>query len=175
MSATIPEDSPGAKAYDRMQMNIFADIHKGAQMFLVNEDLDRYSDLGKYRDAVNHQLTFRKALFQMSRVFLSLAACKNNEMGAIVTPTFARSQQTESTVVTRVPNSSRIRRRTVAISLSVKETGDSPKRKILKRLREPNTKEETRAAKRFKVCEGSPIFRVTEDKGEKEGPGAEGR
>ena len=36
MSVPLPVDAPGAKAYDRMQMNIFADVHKGAQMFQAN-------------------------------------------------------------------------------------------------------------------------------------------
>lgn len=32
-SARLPEQSPGTKAYNRIQMNIFANVHKGAQMF----------------------------------------------------------------------------------------------------------------------------------------------
>lgn len=48
LSAPLPTDAPGAKAYDRMQMNVFADVHKGSQMFLTNKDLTVYDNLEHY-------------------------------------------------------------------------------------------------------------------------------
>lgn len=53
MSVPLPVDTPGAKAYDCMQMTLFADIHKASQMFLINEDLDTYPDLEHMHNAAS--------------------------------------------------------------------------------------------------------------------------
>jgi hypothetical protein len=45
LKAPITVDAPGAKAVNQMLMNLLADAHKGAQMFLANKDLSTYSDL----------------------------------------------------------------------------------------------------------------------------------
>jgi hypothetical protein len=73
MSVPLPANSPGAKAYDRMQMNVFADIHKGSQMFRANKDLTTYGDLEHFRNAASHQMTFRKCIIEISKIFLNIA------------------------------------------------------------------------------------------------------
>jgi hypothetical protein len=87
MSATIPVDTLGAKAYNRMQMNVFA--NKGCQMFLVDEDLSTYSDLEHFCNAASHQLTFlRKCMIKISKIFLELANTNDTTapVRAVVTP-----------------------------------------------------------------------------------------
>lgn len=77
MSVPLPVDAHGAKAYDRMQMNIFADIHKGSQMFRANKYLNAYGDLEHYlehyRNAASHQMSFRKCMLDISDLFLDIA------------------------------------------------------------------------------------------------------
>jgi hypothetical protein len=87
LKAPIPVDVPGAKAVNRMLMNVHADAHKGAQMFLVNEDLSTYSDLEHFRNAASHQLTFRKCVIKMSKTFLAVANSSDGNMArALVMP-----------------------------------------------------------------------------------------
>jgi hypothetical protein len=37
-----------------MQMMIFADIHKGSQMFTANEDLSTYGTIEHFQNAASH-------------------------------------------------------------------------------------------------------------------------
>ena len=173
MSATIPVDTPGAKAYDRMQMNVFADIHKGCQMFLVDEDLSTYSDLEHFRNAASHQLTFRKCMIKISKIFLELANTNDTTapVRAVVTPRQPRANNVASF---HVPNMSSIRRKTEDVALVTKETGHSPKRNVLKRLLQPTAAKDREASKRFKNCPGCPVYRVSEEEGTNRGPGAQG-
>jgi hypothetical protein len=60
MSVPLPVNLPGSKAYNQMQMNVFADIHKRSQMFCANKDLTTYGDLEHFRNAASDQMTFRK-------------------------------------------------------------------------------------------------------------------
>jgi hypothetical protein len=90
MSVRFPVDAPGAKAYDQMQMNIFADVHKGAQMFQGNRDLSKYDTLEQFRNAASHRMTFRrKCMIEMSKIFLD-AVSRNvhasDSVHAVVTP-----------------------------------------------------------------------------------------
>jgi hypothetical protein len=55
MLVPLPVDAPGAnKAYNRMQMMIFADIHKGSQKFTADEDLATYSTIEHFQNAASH-------------------------------------------------------------------------------------------------------------------------
>jgi DNA polymerase II small subunit/DNA polymerase delta subunit B len=45
---------PGAKAYNHMQMTIFADIHKGSQMFCAKEDLSTHGTIEHFQNAASH-------------------------------------------------------------------------------------------------------------------------
>jgi hypothetical protein len=169
MSVPLPVDAPGAKAYDRMQMNIFADIHKGSQMFRANEDLKTYGDIEHYRNAASHQMSFRKCIIDISDLFLNIANGVNcDSTHVVVTP----RQPVRPT--THVPNTSSIRRKTEDVYLPRKETGRSPKKNKLKRLLNPSSADERAASKRFKACIGRPIFRVSEENGDIRGAGAEG-
>jgi hypothetical protein len=114
-----------------MQMNVFADIHKGCQMFLVNEDLSTYSDLEHFRNAASHQLTFRKCMIEISKIFLELANTNDTTapVRAVVTP---RQPQANNVISFHVPNMSSIQRKTEDVALVTKETGHSPKRNVLK-------------------------------------------
>lgn len=143
MSTNLPVDTPGAKAFDRMQMNMFADIHKGSQMFLVQENLAAYSNLERFRNEASRELTFRKCMIKMSKIFLSVAHGESGESecnggssnaASFVTPTqngaYGQSGR-------HVPNTSSLRRKTKDVSLSSKVTGLSPKRNALKRFMTP--------------------------------------
>jgi len=173
LKAPIPVDAPGAKAYDRMQMTVFADIHKGTQMLLLNQDLSTYSSLEEFRNAGSKQLTFRKGVRKMAKIFFKVANSGGDESArAIVTP---RQQRTGGPISFHVPNTSSIRRKTDDVSLVTKNTGLSPKRNQLKRLSQPTTAKDREASKRFKSCPGCPVYRVSEENGEYRGPGAQGK
>jgi len=176
MSVPLPVDAPGAKAYDRMQMNVFADIHKGSQMFTASKDLTTYGDLEHFRNAASDRMTFRKCLIDMSKIFLGIANGNDDSGRGIVTPRGFVTPRLEriGDTVSHVPNTSSIRRKTEDVSLVMRSTGLSPKRNQLKRLLEPATVKDREASKRFKSCPGCPVYRVSEDKGKYRGPGAQG-
>jgi hypothetical protein len=68
-------------------MNVLADAHKGAQMFLVNEDLSTYSDLEHFQNAASHQLMFWKCVIKMSKMFLAVTNGNDGNMArALVMP-----------------------------------------------------------------------------------------
>jgi hypothetical protein len=54
MAVPLPVDMPGAKAYDHMQMTIFAAIHKGSQMFSAKEDLSTYGSIEHFQNSASH-------------------------------------------------------------------------------------------------------------------------
>jgi hypothetical protein len=57
-------------------------------MFLVNEDLSTYSDLEHFCNAASHQLTFRKCMINVSKIFLELVNTNDTTapVRAVVTP-----------------------------------------------------------------------------------------
>mmetsp|Transcript_28857 Transcript_28857/g.52205 ORF Transcript_28857/g.52205 Transcript_28857/m.52205 type:complete len:720 (+) Transcript_28857:272-2431(+) len=169
VSVPLPVDTPGAKAYDRMQMNVFADIHKGAQMFLANKDLAKYGDIEHFRNAASHRMTFRACLIEISKIFLSIANGNgaNTESATIVSP-----QQSQA--IPRVSKPAPIRRSTEDVLLPAARTGRSPQKNKLKRLMNPSTADEQVASKRLKSCIGRPWFRVCATTGKSRGAGAEG-
>jgi hypothetical protein len=172
-----------------MLMNLLADTHKGIQIFSSKENLNEYGSLEHFRNAASHQITFRKAVFKASKRFLELANSKKDDSAStgaaataywpIVTPSLNRHGNSGSSImessVPRVPNTSELRRNTVDVSIVAKETGQSPKLRVLKRLRNPENDADRKASKRFKDCPGKMVFRVTEDKGQKRGAGAQTR
>lgn len=167
MSVPLPVDAPGAKAFDRMQMTIFSDIHKGSQMFTAKDDLSEYPTIGHYRNAGSKRMTFRRSMVEFSKIFLAIANGNGSDEslgGTTVTPQQVRA----------IPNKSLIRRQTEDVLLPRKETGRSPKRKVLKRLQHPTNNDERMASKRFKTCSGRPVLRVNENNGSLRGAGAEG-
>jgi hypothetical protein len=79
MLVPLPVDAPGAKAYDRMQMRMFADIHKGSQMFTANEDVSTYDTIEHFGNAASHRMTFHKCIVEMSKIFLNIANGNNDD------------------------------------------------------------------------------------------------
>jgi hypothetical protein len=136
-----------------MQMNIFADIHKGSQMFRASEDLKTYGDIEHYRNAASHQMSFRKCIIDISDLFLNIANGVNcDSTHVVVTP----QQPIRPNV--HIPNTSAIRRKTEDVCLPRKETGRSPKKNKLKRLLKPSSADERAASKRFKACIGRLVL-----------------
>jgi hypothetical protein len=112
-------------------MMIFADIHKGSQMFTANEDLSTYGTIEHFGNAASHQMTFHKCIVEMSKIFLNVANGNNDHpVCGIVTP-----QQSQMPM--HVSNTSSIQRNMEDVLLSREETGWSPKKNVLKRLEAP--------------------------------------
>jgi hypothetical protein len=70
--------------YDQMQMNVFADIHEGSQMFHANKDLKAYGYLKHFWNANSHQMSFRTCIVNISDILLDIANGIDNNSACMV-------------------------------------------------------------------------------------------
>jgi hypothetical protein len=124
-------------------MRMFADIHKGSQMFTVNEDVSTYDTIEHFGNAASHRMTFHKCIVEMSKIFLNVANGNNDD------PVCGIVTLQQSQMPMHVSNMSSIQRKMEDVLLARKETGWSPKKNVLKRLEAPMDADKLVASKQF--------------------------
>jgi len=159
MKTTIPNNNLGAKAFDRMQMIIFSEMHRGSVIYMEGKNKNRLNScksLENFRMRTKKQMTFRQALNSINNIIRDKIE------------NIAHERQLEDDVLI-----SSIGAESKLTTCFAKETCQSPKQDVFNRLKSDTTLN-IDIVNRFKYCEGKPMFRVSdEDKGHT-GPRARG-
>ena len=142
----IPNNDLGAKAFDRMQMIVFTEIHRGSIMHMEGHDdrLKSCKSLENFRMRMRKRMTFRHALNKINNVIrdkINKIECKQELQDDVAIPNIGADFE--------------------LVNCITKETCHSPKQHHFERLKSDITLHAD-ILNRFKNCEGKPIFRVSD-------------
>ena len=155
----IPNNNMGAKAFDRMLMIIFSEIHRGSVIYTVgtHDKFKSLKTLYDFREKAKQKMTFRLALNRINNFIM-------RKIILLESPPHLKND-------VQISNIGIDTEMTYAFA---KETCLSPKRDHLNRLTSKENLNDD-IFHRFNNCDGKPIFRVSDIDKSHQGPRARGQ